>query len=407
MDFKYVTQEERERLYNEVWDEPLKIVAQRYNMSDNGLRKHCKRLWIPLPSVGYWAKIKAGKKVFKPDLPKVRGELKRYVHSYAIKYRSDIDKYSDVELQSMKGLSLLTDGTIRYVNEICSNIEVKNQLRNPHNLIKQHKDELMYRKRRDKELQQASFNTDYYNITKSKYRENKPMIPIYVSEVNLNRAYRIINALLFAIEEMEGFANVMLDSGNDKGYFVIMKTTFYFIMMEEGKNKSKNNAEEHVPILVLSLSAGDEYYKCTNYSFKFKDKVDQPLEKQIGIIILEMLQTANKILIEEMLRDREYEREIKKKERQRRLEQIRKGELEEIKILQQAASDWNKAEEIRKFTNQMELKIKNVEDEEKRIILFNWLKWARGKADWLDPLIDKEDELLGKSKHIFEEILGI
>ena len=33
-----------------------------------------------------------------------------------------------------------------------------------------------------------------------------------------------------------------------------------------------------------------------------------------------------------------------------------------------------------------------------------WLKWARDKADWLDPLTAKEDKLLGKSKHIFELI---
>jgi hypothetical protein len=32
------------------------------------------------------------------------------------------------------------------------------------------------------------------------------------------------------------------------------------------------------------------------------------------------------------------------------------------------------------------------------------LKWARDKADWLDPLTEKEDDLLGKSKHIFELI---
>jgi hypothetical protein len=37
-------------------------------------------------------------------------------------------------------------------------------------------------------------------------------------------------------------------------------------------------------------------------------------------------------------------------------------------------------------------------------MLSKWLKWARDKADWLDPLTEKDDELLGKSKHIFELI---
>lgn len=28
-----------------------------------------------------------------------------------------------------------------------------------------------------------------------------------------------------------------------------------------------------------------------------------------------------------------------------------------------------------------------------------WIKWANKKANWLDPTIDEEDELLGKSDH--------
>lgn len=404
MDFKYVTQEERERLYNEVWTDPVTIVAPRYNISDTALRKNCRRLWIPVPSIGYWSKLKAGKKVFKPDLPKVRGELKKYVHCYVIKYKSNVDKYSDDELKDMKGLSLLTDDTIQYINKVCSDIEVKKQLRNPHKLIKQHKIESTYRKKRDKELQQASFNIDYYNVTKNKYRENEAMLPVWVSEINLNRSYRILNALIFTIEDLEGCINIGIDSSEkDKGYFCVMKTYFYFEMTEE--KQKKNNNEELVPNLVLSFNVEGWYFDSNNYQLKFKDKVDEPLENQLGSIILQMLQTANKILIEGILKDREEEREAKERERQIRLEQMRKGELEEIKILQQAASDWNKAEEIRKFINQMELKIKNIEDEDKRRKLFNWLKWARDKADWLDPLTDKEDELLGKSKHIFEEIL--
>lgn len=45
--------------------------------------------------------------------------------------------------------------------------------------------------------------------------------------------------------------------------------------------------------------------------------------------------------------------------------------------------------------------------EGKREKLFEWLKWARDKADWLDPLTEKEDELLGNSVHIFEKICEI
>lgn len=71
MDFKYITADDREKLYEEVWNDPVIKVAKNYGLSDNGLRKHCKRLGIPLPPPGYWAKVYAGQKVQKTALPKV------------------------------------------------------------------------------------------------------------------------------------------------------------------------------------------------------------------------------------------------------------------------------------------------------------------------------------------------
>jgi len=73
-------------------------------------------------------------------------------------------------------------------------------------------------------------------------------------------------------------------------------------------------------------------------------------------------------------------------------------------LLEQNSSDWSKAEQMKRFANLLEGKINDVTNEEKREKLFRCLKWARDKADWLDPLMAKEDKLLGKSKHIFELI---
>lgn len=408
VDFSRVTQEERESLYNEVWTDPVTVVAQRYGMSDNGLRKNLRRLWIPLPPKGYWARVKAGQKVPKSELPKVRGELKNYVHSYAIKYRTDTDQLTDDELKESGDLSLLTDDTISFIHETCSKLQVKSQLRNPHHLITEHKEESAYREKRNRALQQASFNTDYYNITKNKYRDNKAAIPIDVSDVNINRAYRIMEALINTIDDMEGHTGLSLDSGKDKAYLVVMRTYFYFEMREEKNKKICSSSEEEAPpLLVLSLHAENWFYRSIQYSLEYKDSDNEPLEDQVGKIILEILQTANKTLIEEKLKEREREREIEESRRQRRLEQIRKGELKEIELLQQAASDWDMAQRIRNFAYDMEAKINDVTDEGKREKLLQWLKWARDKADWIDPLTEKEDELLGKSKQIFDTILKI
>ena len=60
----------RENLYEEVWSEPLTKVAKRYNMSDVAIAKACRKLKIPLPGRGYWARVAAGEKIKPTPLPK-------------------------------------------------------------------------------------------------------------------------------------------------------------------------------------------------------------------------------------------------------------------------------------------------------------------------------------------------
>lgn len=64
---------DRKKLYKEVWKEPMVKVAKRYNLSDVGLKKICKKMNIPTPGNGHWSKIRAGVKVDIPPLPKYNG----------------------------------------------------------------------------------------------------------------------------------------------------------------------------------------------------------------------------------------------------------------------------------------------------------------------------------------------
>jgi len=59
----------RQELYELVWSEPLIRLSKKYNISDNGLRKICIRMNIPLPNIGHWQKIKFNKTVRKIKLP--------------------------------------------------------------------------------------------------------------------------------------------------------------------------------------------------------------------------------------------------------------------------------------------------------------------------------------------------
>lgn len=66
----------REQLYAELWSEPATDVAKRYGVSSNALGKICKKLNVPTPTRGYWAKHAVGKIDPTPSLPPLHSEAK-------------------------------------------------------------------------------------------------------------------------------------------------------------------------------------------------------------------------------------------------------------------------------------------------------------------------------------------
>jgi hypothetical protein len=60
---------DRQVLYDEVWQTPISRLASKYRLSDNGLRKVCVALNVPLPPRGHWAKVAAGHLPGQTPLP--------------------------------------------------------------------------------------------------------------------------------------------------------------------------------------------------------------------------------------------------------------------------------------------------------------------------------------------------
>jgi hypothetical protein len=66
----------RDKLYEEVWAEPMAKVAVRYRISANYLARVCHHLNVPFPHRGYWAKRQFGKAPTRLPLPAPRpGEV--------------------------------------------------------------------------------------------------------------------------------------------------------------------------------------------------------------------------------------------------------------------------------------------------------------------------------------------
>lgn len=89
----------REELYEQVWSVPIWTLCERYGLSDNGLRKICRRLNVPVPARGYWAKVEAGHKVRKTALPKEAAQSVARIHVAPKPIRTNEDVLDDAWLE--------------------------------------------------------------------------------------------------------------------------------------------------------------------------------------------------------------------------------------------------------------------------------------------------------------------
>jgi len=157
-----------------VWTESLSRLAKKDKISDNGLRKICKRMNIPIPAMGHWQKIQYGKRVIVTKLPtKYEGKDEIILHE---KGTDDID----------------VDSPLVHLRILTRSIEEKKDLplivpdrmsSKPDKLIKS--------------------TNDYYDAVKKYYRSHNGSHPdrinvlnIEVNEENRPRASRILDTII-------------------------------------------------------------------------------------------------------------------------------------------------------------------------------------------------------------------
>lgn len=378
---------EREKLYKEVWKVPMTTLSKRYGVSDVALRTQCKKMGIPLPKAGHWAKVKAGHKIKIPPLPKMDVPDKVVVTAQS----------GDLLGRKMEDVLLFLPRNEREkVKEYCLSLTVPRKLVKPHGLIVDTK--------------------QYYRSKKESTRP--PMnrvINMKVSEEQMERTYRFYNTLFKGLEHL-GY-KIEIKEPKYPGYY---KRNEIFISLNEDsvpifiKEKQKRIERKptkreleyrlgHGPfydyIMTGKLHFGiDEYHaKRKNWN----DTETKKIEDQIGEIIIWIMEA---IQVEKVMREKQEAEKARRLEEQRiRQEMVerKEKELERLKVLEQLAISWEKAEQIRNFADAVELESAKICKEEEKEKIIIWLKWVRSKADFLDPLVQKDDEILGKGSWIY------
>lgn len=207
-----------------------------------------------------------------------------------------------------------------------------------------------------------------------------------VTKANIPRALRVWNTLI----------NLILKRGHKflddkKSEFLINDEKFQIRVREILKRVKVNDPSwepyEMVGSGVLSVKIEDTYPVKEWRDQKTKTLEDQLLSILAKLELLSEKKKQNRIEREAWHKQYEEEQAIK-----RAREEIVATEISNFKKLFETASRWHKSQYLRNYIQEFETYAiqTNSLNEEKR----DWIEWAREKADWYDPFVEKEVDLL-------------
>ncbi|MCW3805724.1 hypothetical protein [Plebeiibacterium marinum] len=353
----------RQEFYELVWKEPLSRLAKKYNISDNGLRKRCKKLNIPLPEVGYWQKLQYNKPVTRKKLPK---DNPSGIEKIDLSDREEEHNPKDSPISRIKRLR-------KSYNQLNQDIfKVQSRLSNPDKLVAQAQKTLI--KKETGSWSDGLVHTYYGEIS------------IKVAPSNVSRALRFFNSLIKLLRLRGHDIKVR----NDSTYAIVEGEEIAIairekLRIEKTVDKNNWNTNNYFPTDKLILKIGWIHVK------EFMDGKNT-LEEMLPDILAHLEYLGQKEKEDRIQREINWAKYEEQERLKKELEARKKQELDDVKLLFKESNSWHKSNILNNYINEIEkraIETNSLTDE-----LKNWLTWAKQKADWYNPLIRKEDEFL-------------
>ena len=380
---------DREVLYREVWEQPVTEIAKKYMVSDVTIHKVCKSLVIPTPPAGYWAKLRAGKAVKKIPLPQgdyinQKEGLRLGVTDYSTQSEGDV-------------LSFLDDENRAIILSVAEQILLPDANARMHSKIIAHRNKVIEWQKQLKSNQAKGWG--------KRTVPEAPLLADTVAVESLPRVCRIFDALIKALEPLGCTLSENLR------FTVNGETVFVSVSESTDKVNHIPTTEENYQLLKYeedrrtysyaskpTIRKYDYPYNgklCFTVQSKksFRDCKSYAVEERLGALVIALYEASDIVRQEREAREEaERQRQAEARLREERRERYNR-EVEETNALINAAEDYEIACKIRAYVAAVEASGKLNEDK------LEWIAWAKKKADWYDPVMALEDEILGVRKH--------
>ncbi len=370
-------QYDREELYEKVWEKPMLKVAEEYGVSSVALGKTCRKLCVPVPGRGHWAKLAHGHQgVKRMPLPKL--------DKVPVIFRSPIAARKPPSSDQV-------DPEVVAVDQLFSSGALNAQPVDPtartHPLIRHTASLLRSRSRKD---------------------EHSILLPrdvggldVKVSEGALERALQVM-AQVVAVLERQGHSVGVSDTGGtiavingDRVSFGIEEPIRKVV---EQKPRVPNPTDRWDYDEMISYEPGGKLALCIHSDTpwgereerkRWSDAKVQRVESRIADFVAGLMRTAVAQRRREEKRKRD---EAEKDRRARERAQLQKDvqqEEEKLKEFDNWMDAWERAERMRSFIAAYAEKSSSW-SVEKRPKYKAWIEWATQQADRADPFVSEK-----------------
>ncbi|HEX8481138.1 MAG TPA: hypothetical protein VF650_04470 [Allosphingosinicella sp.] len=377
----------REELHELVWSEPMRKLAQRFQISDVGLKKVCTRHRIPVPARGHWQRVQAGKASPQIPLPVLKDAQPIRFALNAPAPETSADLGPDPALEAEQAFAPVV---------------VSEALERPHPIARRMRQELKGRK-----------PDDYGAIRCS----GPDVLSVRIHPATTDRVLRIADALLRAFE----VRRFELRPGKRGARFggslqvVVDDETFTVSIEERMRRETHKPTEEE-----LSRRRRGLYVYSRSYDYVSTDELTLKIEPSHGTGLQSSWRDTRYSAVERRLGEvmvslrqhaawRKAERDkAKLREERLQLELQRRAELRTrveaerraIERLEEQAANWRRAEQIRAYAAAAERCAGASSTREQA----EWAEWARAYADRLDPLRPSPHSVLDTPESEFQPI---
>jgi hypothetical protein len=397
----------RNDLYDEVWTTPLTRLGKKYGLSDNGVRKICRAMNIPLPKAGHWAKVAAGQVIPRTPLPddaKRASVVSRPPEENPFRVPEDddwlraksaeeesADSRISVDLKPARwhaAIAPLRDKVRAEIKEVAvAERDARRAERTPR--LAQSPDWQGWRWK--------SF-VDRGEVLLQTHKRS----PMRVTTRTHERALAILNALCFEAARRGFVVQLNVPAGRIQltGHEAVIDVRISEPLAEKVRveRNSWDNKPRSIPYKVptgkLVLNVGEHWSEVAT-----ADTADEPLETKLNQVFIRIYRAV--IRQREQTRKRDArEREWKAEEARREAAAARRREEEARKDRERRkrsaliveAKQWRTAQLIRDYVSQVMLQLAPDDGSESRQL---WKSWAMQVADQLDPVMQRQGKLRG------------